>query len=210
MLGNPRIVYTWPKKWIFTKFIMVGCILLLLMATLFYSTYASMSLSGCRVRQMAITQALKERLESGREIPQTVTDLSAIEFTNAGQKLPIYPNVNFEAKHNGLKYYPDAWDKPDSILLQSSVCGLYVVTFGKGSQAVLQTWSYRTLSPEVTHIGRGVDSLDTRYIGPPCAMGALLFSLLCILVIVLIIGPRRGAQPSCSSQDAKTSRTPTL
>ena len=126
----------WGKRLVFIKGFIAGAILLLIIIGTYCGTYAVVKQGQCMVQHRAIMNALKQHLESGKPIPRTLSELAPLEYSDG-------LNLSWILSHPNLKYYPDAWNKPGRIFLQSLVCGSYVVTFGDGTMATLSYWHIR-------------------------------------------------------------------
>jgi hypothetical protein len=118
-----NVAQKWSRRLFFIKGLIAGFILSLIILGNYFGPYAKVKQGQCFVRHIAIMSALKEHLESGQPIPRNLSELAPPEDSD-----------RFRVSRT-VKYYPDAWNKPGRILLQSSVCGSYVVTFGDGSRA---------------------------------------------------------------------------
>ncbi len=173
------------KRRIWKRIAAAGCVLIVLLFTIFYSTYAGSVLNRAIVHHIVIVKAVRENVSSGHQIPATITELKTLSYDNGGQTTSISPSVCFEEEHHGLKYYPNAWDKPERIFLRSYACGMYVVTFGKGSFAVLQSWHYRTLQQEKEgSLSREEESLQAG-IGNPYWMSGVVVILSVVLLVLI-------------------------
>ena len=133
------IARKWRKLLASIKVFVGGCILLIICGVI-YSTYVTAAQDGCIVRHKIIISTLKDHVDSGGQIPESISELAGLAYTGGNEKFKLGPSISFERERNDLKYYPCAWSEPGRILLQSSVCGSYVITFGDGSLAVMSYW----------------------------------------------------------------------
>jgi len=116
---------------------------LLIIVGSYCESYAKVKQGQCVVRHYAILDALKDHIGSGGEIPQNLSELALLEYGDDLHRRNLSTIISFEKDRCDFKYYPDAWNKPGRILLQSSVLGSYVVLFGNGSRATLSYWDYK-------------------------------------------------------------------
>ena len=91
------------------------------------------------VQHKAIFKALKNSYAKGGEIPETLAGLTALSYDDM-KNGSISNLIENQLKNYDLRYYPNAFNKPGEIILQSSVSGSYVITFGNGSQSVVSYW----------------------------------------------------------------------
>lgn len=190
----------WPKRLVFIKGLIAGCISLLLITGFYYGTYAKVAHGRCMVRHRVIMGALEKHLDSGERIPRNLSELADLEYISDIQKFSISPSVSFEKKRHDLKYYPDAWNKPGRIILQSCVCGSHVVTLGDGSVAVLSYWHYKPEKKQRDETNLSNEEYHLQAPGvyatlPPVVLFILLVVSLFIIVCVERIMKKRQEKP---------------
>lgn len=97
---------------------------------------------ACISQHEIIFEALKDHVNSTEEIPKDLSDLASLDYTSIGgkQQFNISDIVLYLKDQRGLNYYPNAWDKPEEIILRSKVFGSYVITFGKGICLARKGW----------------------------------------------------------------------
>lgn len=181
-----------PKRLVFIKGLIAGSILSLIILGSYCGSYAVVKQGQCMVRHSAIMTALKEHISSGGQIPQNLSELVLLEYTGTGQRRSLSSVLGFGKERRDLKYYPDAWNRPGEILLQNSVLGSYVVTFGDGSLAVLSYYWDR--QPRKELINEGGLGNEEHYLRSRGAHGTLpvvaLFVLLVVSFFIIVIAER--------------------
>jgi len=180
-----------PKRLVFIKGLIAGSILSLIILGSYCGSYAVVKQGQSMVRHIAIMTALKEHISSGGQIPQNLSELALLEYAGTGQRRSLSSVLDFEKERRDLKYYPDAWNRPGEILLQSSVLGSYVVAFGDGSLAALSYWDRQ---PRKELINEGGLGNEEHYLRSRCALGTLpvvtLFVLLVVSFFIIVIVER--------------------
>jgi len=131
----------WLKWLAFIKCFLAAGILSFVIIGNYCGPYVVVKQGQSVVRQDFILRVLKTHIASGGQLPMNVAELGSMECTLGGQTEKIPGILSLETSRYGFKYYPEAWNKPGRILLQSLVCGSYVVTFGDGSTAILSHWT---------------------------------------------------------------------
>ena len=172
----------WYRRLVFIKGFTVGCVLALFITGSFYSTYARVAEGECMVRHLTIMSALKEHVDSRGQIPGDVSKLALLEYTSGMQRQKLSPTISWKEKRQDLRYYPDAWGKPGRIILRSTACGSYVVTFGNGSLAVISYWDYK---PEENQQDQVNASREDYHFRAPGVYGTLPWIVSFVLLIVL-------------------------
>ncbi|MBW8001859.1 MAG: hypothetical protein FVQ80_07520 [Planctomycetes bacterium] len=93
-----------------------------LIASIIFPSYKKAKEGACLVQQRFIWKILKEHINSGNKIPSNLSKLASLK----------YRGTKYE-----FKYSPNSWGKAGEVLLQHSVFGTHIVTFGDGSSAIL-------------------------------------------------------------------------
>jgi len=192
----------WNDRLILVRGIILGCALFFFLVDgCYYKTYARIKEGECFVTHHFIINAIKNRLSSGGGVPATLSEQSVMDsFDDPEQNL--LATVRHQTQRRSLKYYADAWDKPGRVLLRSSACGSYAVTFGDGSHAVLSYWHARPVEAdpnEVRTIARTMEE-GLYFIAPgpwsPTSSILVLFALavfFCATIIIERILKNRGS-----------------
>jgi hypothetical protein len=177
----------WINRLILAKGIILGFALLLFLMGNYYGTYARVKEKECFVAHLFIMRALENHLSSGNEVPATLSEQSLMKFSD-DQKQSLLSTVRHYTERRSLKYYADAWGKPGRVLLRSSVCGSYAVTFGDGSRAVLSYWHEEPAVAEPNEARTIKKGLSFRAPGPwfPTS-GILALSMLAVCFFVILI-----------------------
>lgn len=171
----------WGKRLLFIKGLLAGSILTLVILGIYCGTYAVIKQDQCMVQHIAIIDALEKHLESGQPIPQNLSELASLEYINGDYRFSLSSTVSHQKDKYGFKYYPDAWKKPGRILLQSLVCGSYVITFGDGSRAIVSYWDYKPYEkkPEDVYLLHSMGAFST--------LPVLVFFILLIVSLVTVL-----------------------
>lgn len=181
-------VKKWKNRLILVKGIVLGCALLLLVIGNYYGSYARIKEGECFVAHHFIMNAIKKCLSSGGEVPAILSEQSSMKFSD-DQEQSLLTIVHHETEKRSLKYYADAWGKPGRVLLRSSVCGSYAVTFGDGSRAVLSYWHkgpVETEPNEIRTIKEGISFVAPGPWSPTSGILALSLLVVCFFAIHII------------------------
>jgi len=135
------IIAVWYRRLTVINLFLGGSVFALIVWGFIYGTCRITIQGGSLVNQRIIMDALKEHFKSTGQIPKKLDELFLLESDEI-DKRNIYISVTSERKWHDIRYYPQAWDKPDRIILESSIVDSKVVTFGNGSTAVLSRWHY--------------------------------------------------------------------
>ncbi|MCP4259575.1 MAG: hypothetical protein GY774_19000 [Planctomycetes bacterium] len=178
----------WKNRLILVRGIILGCALLLFVIGNYYGSYARIKESECFVAHEYILMAIKKRLNSGDGVPATLSEQSVMNsFDDPEQNL--LATVRHQTQRRSLEYYADAWGKPGRVLLRSSVCGSYAVTFGDGSRAVLSFWNEEPTEAdpnEAKAIEKGLYFHAPGPWSPTSGILVLLVLALCFFAILII------------------------
>ena len=182
------------KKWskmVGSIKVFIGGWILLILLGLVYKGYVNTEKNGSIVRHIIIRRALEDHVNRGGEILQSLSEIDKLQYTSGNEEHSLDSTVSFERANNDFRYYPAAWNRPGEILLQSSVLGSYVVTFGDGSLAVLSYWDRQ---PRKELINEGGLGNEEHYLRSRCALGTLpvvtLFVLLVVSFFIIVIVER--------------------
>lgn len=177
----------WNNRLIFVRGIILGCALLLFVIGSYYGSYARIKEGECFVAHEFILMTIENCLSSGSGVPATLSEQSLMELSD-DQKQNLLPTVRHETERRSLEYYADAWGKPGRVLLRSSVCDSYAVTFGDGSRAVLSYWQARPAKAEPNEAPTMEEGLSFLAPGPwSPRSGILTLSLLAVFFFAILI-----------------------
>lgn len=115
----------------------------LFVSGLIYTLYLEAIETQTVLRHKVILKALDKSSSLENGIPKDISNLARLKSLNEKEKEDIASSVDSELKRHSLEYYPDSWNKPGKILLESYLFGRKVVTFGDGSEAVVSRWLNR-------------------------------------------------------------------
>jgi len=143
------------------------------------------------VQHHIIRDALYKWFDEKKQIPQTIEDLASLKNANYNPHNDTISSViKYQRTYHGFEYYPESWNRPGKILLQSSLSGSYVVTFGDGCQAVLYRWYDRELNNKPKRLF-ATASLSTKY---PLIISIII---LCTIIIIEFFIKRIEKQNMC-------------
>jgi hypothetical protein len=182
----------WNRRLILVKVFLIGAFFSMSFIIGYGGVYAQTKQGQCSVQHIAIMRALKKQIESGKPIPRNLSELAALEYSKG-------LNLSWILSLPKLRYYPDAWNKPGRILLQSKVCGSYVVTFGDCVLAVMSQWYFRSegKQPDVDKLSEEERNLPMK--GCLHALPIVVFLFLLMLSLVMVVIVERLIKPKTSS-----------
>jgi len=181
-------------------FFFLGWFMPMVCMSVFVIPYNKLCLSRCMGAQKIIYEALQKHINTGGETPLNIGELKRLEYISPSgyQQFTIEADISTLERRHDFNFYPDAWNRPGQILLQTSVLGTYVLTFGDGTRAILSELiptqnssvenanEYRKI--ELHIIGRNRYSLFGLFF---IVIPAFVFAVVVILVLVLKIKEKK-------------------
>jgi hypothetical protein len=169
----------------------------LFLSGVIYTFYLEAVETQTVLRHKVILKALYAGWSSENGVPQHVSELARSESLDESERKDVENVVRYESKKHSLEYYPNAWNKPGKVLLESYLFGRQVVTFGDGSEAVVSRWSTRPEGIEAKH-GAGYSS-DLFFISTFLVLPPIIFWL--IIIGIRLVQKARGSKKRNIEED---------